>query len=151
MPDRITYQNSRMIGNIGESEAIAEFVKRGIPIFTPFGQNSPVDLVAYINNHFIKIQVKTTENATNGVMKFNIDRTNGFTKKHIPYSKKEVDYFFLYCIENDYKGLISYEDLKSGTQFRLRYSKTKINQIKGVNFADEYRFDKKIEGIMRTG
>lgn len=148
MNNIITYKNSRMVGNIGESVAISEFVKFGIPVFMPFGQNTPVDLLVCVSGKFLKIQVKTTENAKDDVMKFDIARTNGFTKERNPYLKDEVDYFFLYCIENEYKGLIEFKQLKSLTQINIRCNKPKNNQIKGINFADEYLFKKKIAEII---
>lgn len=144
------YRNSRAVGNIGESIAISEFVKRGIPVFTPFGQNSPVDMLVYINKKFIKIQVKTTEEIKRGKMIFDICRTNGFTGENKKYTEDEVDYFFLYCVENDFKGLISFEELNPRYTLCIRCDKTKNGQVKGINNAENYQFDNRMELLLET-
>lgn len=43
----ITYKNSRAVGNTGEAIALAEFVKIGLCVFMPFGQNTPIDLMVF--------------------------------------------------------------------------------------------------------
>lgn len=144
------YRNSRTVGNIGESIAVSEFVKRELPVFLPFGQNTPVDILVYLNEKFLKIQVKTTEEVKNGVMEFDISRTNGFTGRRKTYEKNEVDYFFLYCVENDFRGLISYEDLNSRYSLRIRCEKTKNRQAKKINNIENYRFENKIKTLLET-
>lgn len=57
----MTYNNTRSVGNIGEAIALTEMIKRNIPVFTPFGQNTPVDLLILISGKFLKVQVKTTQ------------------------------------------------------------------------------------------
>lgn len=41
--------NTSSIGNIGEAQVLYEFVKRGIPVYTPFGDGYEVDLIAIFN------------------------------------------------------------------------------------------------------
>ena len=144
------YRNSRAVGNIGDQIAVSEFVKRELPVFLPFGQNTPVDILVYLNEKFLKIQVKTTEEVKNGVMEFDISRTNGFTGRRKTYEKNEVDYFFLYCVENDFRGLISYEDLNSRYSLRIRCEKTKNRQAKKINNIENYRFENKIKTLLET-
>jgi len=50
--------NSKNKGNIGESQALAEFTKRGIQVSIPFGDNARYDLIADFNGKLNKIQVK---------------------------------------------------------------------------------------------
>lgn len=49
--------NSKVIGNIGEAITIAEFVRRGIPVYTSFGENERAEFNGKLN----KIQCKTSE------------------------------------------------------------------------------------------
>ena len=66
---------------MGEAVAVAEFSKKRIPVYIPFGQNTACDMMVIINNKIIRIQCKTTEKIKeNGTMQFDIARTNGFTK-----------------------------------------------------------------------
>ena len=41
--------NTKRYGNIGEAMAISLFVKHGIPIAIPFGDNEKYDLIAEFN------------------------------------------------------------------------------------------------------
>lgn len=145
---KMEYKNTRSIGNIGESVALSEFVKHDIPTFMPFGQNTPVDLIVYINNKFHKIQVKTSKKIVNGKISFDVCRTNGFTLERIPYKEDEVDYFFLYCIENNESYLIDYKQVNTKTEFTLRVEKTKNNQVKNINMAKDFIFEEKIKEIL---
>ncbi len=83
-------------------------------------------------------------------MEFDISRTNGFTGRRKTYEKNEVDYFFLYCVENDFRGLISYEDLNSRYSLRIRCEKTKNRQAKKINNIENYRFENKIKTLLET-
>lgn len=133
------YNNSTLIGNIGEAVAISEFTKYGIPVLIPFSQNLPYDLVIQVDNKFYKIQCKTTSRIKNGKMEFYINRTNGFTGEHVHYNKHEVDYFFVYCVENEYIGIIPIEDVKDVKYtISLRLSNSKNNQKKNCRLASTY-------------
>lgn len=136
------YSNSRRVGNVGEAVAMSEFVKRGIDVFIPFGQNTPVDMMVIVNDKILKIQVKTTSKIKHGRMEFDLCRTNGFTGKATPYTKEEVDYIFLYCIENEYKGIISFEKVDGKKELSLRVERPKNNQVAGINNACDYDFEK---------
>ena len=41
---------------MGEADAISRFCKAGIPIYLPFGDNEPADMIVKINEKFIQIQ-----------------------------------------------------------------------------------------------
>lgn len=47
--------NTKNVGNVGEAITLAEFVKRGIPVYIPFGENERADLVAEFNGKLNKI------------------------------------------------------------------------------------------------
>ena len=121
-----------------------------LPIFIPFGQNTPVDMVVYINKSYIKVQVKTTQKIQNGKMEFELCRTNGFTLEKYPYTKNDTDYFFLYCIENNTSYLISIEDVGNIKTLTLRLDKPKNNQNKGVRFAKDYDLHKQLNSIFKV-
>ena len=46
---------TKRIGNIGESRALFEFVKREIPVYLSFGDNETADLLAEFNGKINKI------------------------------------------------------------------------------------------------
>ncbi len=142
------YDNSSVVGNIGETMALSEFARRGITVLIPFGKNVPYDLVIQIENKFFRIQCKTTQRPyKEGQMRFNICRTNGFTGEHKRYADNEIDYFCLYCIENDYIALVPMEEISSSREFVIRTEKPKNNQLKGIHMADDYSIDNQLRTI----
>lgn len=125
---------------------ISEFIKRGVPVLTPVGDNQPYDLVICYENTFYKIQVKTTEKIVDeNYMQFELNKTNPYKKTTCLYSKDEVDYFALYCVENDWCGLIPYNEHSRSLKVRINIPKN--NQIKNVIFARDLEFDKQLKKI----
>lgn len=145
------YNNSNIIGNIGEAIAIAEFSKRGIPVSIPFGQNAPYDLIVQINNILYRIQCKTTKIVhNNGIMQFSICRTNGFKSIHTIYSNDEIDFIFLYCVENNFIGLISVAETFGSREISIRTFPATNNQYKKVRFAKDYEFNLQLHRLMHN-
>ena len=137
---------TKMIGDIGEAVLTAEFLKHNIPVFKPVGDNLPYDLLVFINGKYKRIQVKTTENIVNGTMIFQTNITNPFKKTRRKYTTEEVDIFGLYCLENNFVGLLKIEDCSS-TDTIIRVNPAKNNQTKRVRYKDNYAFDKMLLSI----
>ena len=131
---------TKIIGDIGVSVIISEFLKHGINVLLPYDDNSPYDLVIYVNSKFHKIQVKTTEKVkSNGTqMQFEITKSNPYSKTDPRYLDGEVDYFALYCIENEWCGLFAFNEYKPNLTIRLK--DTKNGQTKNIKFAKDYDF-----------
>ena len=90
--------NSKQIGNIGEAKVLSKFIELGFPVYIPFGDNEKADLVVEFNGKLNKIQIKTSVDAKNGNITFDLTsstahRKNGMRHK---YTIDEVDYFALY-------------------------------------------------------
>lgn len=136
--------HTKLIGDIGTSMAVAEFLKHGINVLIPYDDNSAYDLVIYINNKFYKIQVKTTEKVLfNEYMQFSLKRTdphNGVSKS---YNPDEVDYFVLYCVENNWLGMISINEYRR--TLTIRFDNTKNNQKTNINFIKYYDMHNRIK------
>lgn len=141
------YNNSTSIGNIGETSAIFQFTKRNIPVSVPFGQNTPYDLIIQIKGKLYKIQCKTAQYCQSDKMVFHITRTNGFTCSHIPYSNNEIDFFYLYCIENGYCGLMSIIESPI-YEINLRLTKPKNNQSHNIKYAKDYELDVQLHKLL---
>lgn len=140
------YQNPRNIGDVGEAYAIAKFTEHGIHISKPLSENCPYDLIADWNGNLYKIQVKTTEHCKNDTMKFNISRNNPYKLTWDKYRKGEIDFFFLYCIETCWCGLISLEEAQSNG-LSIHYSFPISNNFNGYKMQQDYEFSYKIREI----
>lgn len=133
---------SKRIGNLGEIKVIAKFVEHNIPVYIPFGDCEKADLIAEFNGKLNKIQVKTSINATNGVMKFSLSSCTFHKKngvKHI-YNKNEIDYFACYNIERDKVFLIPIE-LAPSTYISIRFEATKNHQKENIIMEDDFLID----------
>lgn len=133
----------KILGTIGEAAILTEFLKHNVDVLIPYGDNLPYDMAIVINNNFYKIQVKTTEQVVDGCMVFNICKTNPYTKTNIKYTKEEIDYFALYCVETNWCGLISIEECLS-KELRIRTHLPKNKQIDRSKLADDYAFNKQM-------
>ena len=100
---------TKQIGNIGEAKVLSEFVRLGVPVYLPFGDNEKADLIAEFDGKLNRIQVKTSQKCVDDKMRFSlvsstVHRQNGV--KHI-YTDNEIDYFAFYNIERDKVYLVS--------------------------------------------
>ena len=131
---------NKQIGIIGEQILIAEFIKHGINVLLPIGDNSPYDIVIELNGIFYKVQVKTTEHIKNGKMIFSTNKSNPYTKINKKYTSNEIDLLGFYCIENGYIGLMSVYNCTSKDTI-LRVDTPKNNQFEKIKMASNYKFD----------
>ena len=133
---------TKTLGDIGVSVVTSELLKHGINVLLPYDDNSSYDIVIYINDSFYKIQVKTTEQIIDGCMIFSTCKSNPYQKINTLYTENEVDYFALYCLENNWCGWIKNENISRET--RLRIEEPKNNQFHNIKFANDYEIHKQI-------
>lgn len=137
--------NTKQLGNIGEAKVLSEFVRIGIPVYIPFGDNEKSDLVAEFNGKLNRIQIKTSEKIKEGKVEFSINsstshRNNG---KKFNYTKEHIDYFALYNLELNEVLIIPVEDTgKSKINFRIELPKN--NQKIGIKYYTDYLLKNKI-------
>jgi len=130
-------KNHKNIGERGERIAIGELAKYDIDVLLPMSDNLPFDFVAFSNGKFYKCQVKTTNSVTkNNSLLFNLKSNNWNKKTEHKYTNDEVDVFILCDFINVY--LVKFEELNGKSVFLLRKEKTKNNQTKGINLAENY-------------
>ena len=140
--------NSKQIGNIGEAKVLSKFIELGFPVYIPFGDNEKADLVVEFNGKLNKVQVKTSIDAKNGNVIFDLTsstahRKNGMRHK---YTIDEVDYFALNNLCRDKIYLLKVTETPIDT-IRFRYEYPKNGQTCGVHFEDDYLID----NILKSG
>lgn len=128
------------IGDVGELEALASFVRAGFDVSKPLTSNTKYDLIADCDGKLFKVQVKTIATADYADrMTFSIHTTADNHGKSRAYTTDEIDLIFLHCINPRWNGLIFPE----GSEFIKAisiYPKTKN--------AKEYSFDQQIAKIV---
>jgi len=133
--------NTKVLGRIGELNAIETFLSYNIPVYEPTIDVYEVDFIAEINGEFKKFQVKTTQNIKDGKMSFDFRKTikNG----HKQY--ENIDYYIIYCIENSYLGILDFKS--TGDYISIRFVKPKNNQVKGINWHQDYELNKYLKSL----
>lgn len=136
--------NSKVIGNIGEAITIAEFVRRGIPVYTSFGENERADLIAEFNGKLNKIQCRTSERFEDNVIVWRLTSSTS-TGVHV-YDKSEIDYFSLYNIESKILLLVPIEIINGRKSINVPIPYRKTNQNTPLNYED-YLYDTVLDNI----
>ena len=143
------YQNTRRIGDVGEAYAIAKFTQAGFIVSKPLSENSPYDFIVDYNHKLTKIQVKTTEKVKNGKdMEFELSRTNGFKCINKIYTPEEIDFYFLYCIENGWCGLINVSEVTKSGAVNIHMDFAKSCQQYKYKMHYDYEFANKLPEIV---
>ena len=137
--------NSKQLGNITEVAVMLEFLKLGYNVLSPYGDCERYDFVVEINNHFYKIQVKTSKEK-DGKIEFNTASTHYVEGKcvHDSYTKNEIDYFATMYKEKCY--LVPVE-ICGGRTVSLRYELPKNNQIRGVKWLKDYELGEVVKSF----
>ncbi len=134
-------KNTSAIGNIGQIKTISRFVELGVPVFIPFGEGYTVDLIAEFTGKLNKIQAKTTENLhDDSYMTWKITRQDGYHGSRKKYTKEEVDYFALYCMETDILCLVPIENAQTN-EITIRLDSYEGVRTKVMKFVSEYKFE----------
>lgn len=132
--------NTKLIGNLTEMKCMSAFMELGYNVLIPFGDCERYDFVAYVKNHFLRIQCKTSHSEDNGLSFFFSGRSSHRIQGHCVnerYTKEEIDYFA--TIWNNKCYLIPVEDC--GNCKRLRLLPALNGQTRGVNYAKDYELE----------
>lgn len=125
-------------GDIGVLKCMADLAIRGFTVLTPHTEHSPFDLVAYRDNHFLRIQVKYRV-LKNGVL--NACIISSWADRHGVHSRlpdrRNVDYVSVYCPDTDTCYYIPISAFTPGGHLHLRITSTK-NQHKRIHLAQDF-------------
>jgi hypothetical protein len=126
-------------GDLGVLKAQIDLFEQGFTVLVPLTEHSPFDLVAYRNGEFRRVQVKYR--ALDRFGKVDVKFSTCWADKHgthtSPIDKTEVDLYCVYCPETDECYYLRPCDF--GSNVSLRVETPKNGQVKGINFAGEFR------------
>lgn len=134
-----TMNETKQKGLVTELQCELAFSQLGILLSQPIVDDSRYDYIADLNNHFIRIQCKTSSISEDGsYFKFATRSTRCNSGENIVrgYTKNEIDYFYTYMNGKSY--LIPVEECSAVKTLRLL--PTKNNQP--FNKAEDYEIDK---------
>ena len=127
-------QQTKQIGDIAVSAVTTEFLKVGLHVLFPFGDNLRFDIVVTNGTKFWRIQCKNGF-LKKGVIQFRTEN-NGYKGKRKPYIG-EIDHFGVYCpaLNKCYLLPVAMDGYGAMT---LRVDPPKNGQIKGIKFAKDF-------------
>ena len=135
-------------GQAAEAIVKSEFVSYGVSVLVPAYDNEPYDIVIEVEGKFHRIQIKTAfEATTNGAVRF---RTRSTRTKSSGYEREGyegyVDLFAVYAPVCDETYLIPIEHA-GDTQMTIRYEQSKNNNVKNINWHEDYLFDEVLPSL----
>lgn len=137
--------NTKQLGTIGELKAQYDFMKAGFDVSIPIGDYCAYDLIAIKDDKILKIQVKSCEKVVDGKIKFDLTSRNYYIDKK--YDIQDCDYFYFYCLENEQSYLYKNTENNNSRAVYIRIEPTKNNQTKGINFAEDFNFNKVVNQL----
>ncbi len=129
-------RSPKEIGDTAVAGVLASLLKKGYAILIPFGDSQRYDLVLENDGKFLRIQCKNGR-IRNGCILFNSSSTSWYKGHRRRNYKGQIDYFGVYCPENDKTYLIPIEKVGE-TKGVLRINPTKNNQNKNVRWSKNY-------------
>lgn len=153
MLDRATcYENLEEPQKRGQAtEAIIQsaFVLRDIPVLVPTYDDEPYDLVVEVGGRFHRIQCETAYRKSAETVAFETVSTR---RRRDGYDRRGYDgrteYFAVYDPVNDNRYLIPVSEAPSGTM-EIRFREPKTGQRTGIDWAEEYLLDERLEDLHR--
>jgi hypothetical protein len=126
----------KAVGERSEGQVLAAFLKAGLVVCQPFGDNQRYDMVIDDNGHFIRVQCKTGL-MTNGAIRFKCCSSNWNSGARRGY-RGEADVFAVYVPDLDKVYIVPVDQVSLDAMLRLEPSKN--GQKKGVRMAVDYEF-----------
>ena len=126
-------------GDLGVLKAQIDLFEQGFTILVPLTEHSPFDLVAYRDSVFRRVQVKyrSLDKFGKVYVKFSTSWADKNGTHTAMIDKSEVDIYCIYCPDNDECYYLRPDDFGSNASLRVRAPKN--GQLRGVNFAANYR------------
>lgn len=125
-------------GDIGVGFVISDLLSKGIKPFIPISEHMPYDLIGAMPDGSLKrisVKYREVKNNTISVMfKSSYSDSQGVHVK--PIDKTLIDVISIFCPDT---GKVYYVDPKKFSKgIVLRLKKSKNNQLKGINMAEDF-------------
>ena len=133
--------NTKTKGELSEAAVLFAFIKRGVLVATPHGDNQRYDLIAEIGNKLFRIQIKTARRGSSPGSIYFSTRSVGYRGKQKRYTANEVDLFAAYDPATETTYVVPIAEAATSAGFTLRTSPSANGQTKGMHFATEYTLD----------
>jgi len=131
--------NTKQVGDISQIKVMTRLLQKEYSVSVPFGDNQRYDLI-FDDGNLKKVQCKTGRIKDNAITFPTASTYAHRGGKRKDYSN-EIDFFGVYCPDNDTVYLVEIESIKEcGAAATLRLSPPKNNQTKGIRYAKDFEF-----------
>jgi len=136
-------------GAIAESAIAHAAIKLGIDVYKPLSDGGRYDLIFEIGSALLRVQCKWAPRQGDVVLvRCRSCRRTRDGVRHRGYTSAEVDVIAAYCPDLDRCYLISADRFDGRLQLMLRLAPSRNNQRAGVNWADDFAFEARLEALM---
>lgn len=135
-------------GLISETVIAAELLKLGVVVSKPLGDNASYDLIVDVRGKLNRIQCKTGK-LRDGKITSQIVRVRRNTKKYrkVFYTKRQIDYFMIYCPETNQVYMLDVVDVGRKEQVTLM---VKTTPRKNVRIAKDYELQQAWKALLSS-
>jgi PD-(D/E)XK nuclease superfamily protein len=136
-------------GNVAEACIAAAAVKFGVEVYRPMGEGQRYDLIFDMGSRLLRVQCKWTTryNDILIVRCYSTRRIAGDKIITRRYTEDEIDAVAAYCDELDRCYLLPVELWSGRRQLHLRLAPSRNNQLRRINWAKDYEFAARLEGL----
>ena len=127
----------KALGALGEARVIEHLIGRGYQVFTEFGDNSKIDLVAVDKDYNLtKVQVKCYHSKDETV---SVYTTKSGPNYQFRYEHKHADVYAIYVYDKKILLFISADEvLGNKRSITIRLKAPENNQTKGIKMFNNY-------------
>lgn len=124
-------------GNIGLAKVLCKLVELGHSCFLPLTDTTCVDLIVMNDKAELKrIQIKYRKLNKKGAIDVPLETVvNG---KKIPIDRTKIDYYIVYCPDNEKMYYVELKSIPKVKSFTLRLKETNNKQKSNIRYASDY-------------
>jgi hypothetical protein len=136
-------------GAIAESQIVAAAIKLGAGVYKPVVEGGRYDLILEVGSKLLRTQCKWAPLQGNVVVVrcySNRRAREGLRRRG--YTASEIDVIAVYCPELERSFLLHADQFDGRLQLFLRIAPSRNNQRAGVNWADDFAFEARLQALV---
>ena len=136
-------------GAIAESAIAHAAIKLGVGVYKPMFEGGRYDLIFDVGSRLLRVQCKWAPRHRHVVVvRCRSCRRTRAGLCHRAYTAAEVDVIAAYCPELDRCFFVLAERFDGHLELGLRLAPSRNNQQAGINWADDFAFEARLEALL---
>lgn len=126
---------TKQVGTIGELAVSQRLLRTGWDVYSSIGDCTKIDLIAIQGKHIVRLQVKTVEKSTTGVVC--VAGSKVISRKSVWYDRDDFDNLAVYVVDRDAIAFVPMS-LLFQSSMNLRFESPKNGQVKLIHWFRDY-------------